>query len=225
MIAALRVSVRAIRHLNGNGFVYVWANVAFLVFSLPLFTMPAAWAGLARLSFYAIRQPHAGFEEFMDGVKEWIVRGIPLAILNLAVVILNGYNLLAYRGVSTVDWALRLFWIAFLVIWFSIQFYLFPLYYAMEKPRLSGALRNAIIMVLFNPLFTLMLSLVLLIIWSFSTVLFALWFLLTFSFMAVLANVAVQDRIRRAGFDQPPAVPEVTDEFFYGSNASKTPRT
>ncbi len=218
MLSALKVTGRAFRHLNGNGFIYVWANLAFVLFSLPIVTMPAAWAGLARLSYHAIRQPHAGFDEFMGGFKEWFLRGIPLAIANLAVLVLNGFNLLKYPGTSIGDWALRLFWIAFLVIWFSIQFYLFPLYYAMETPRFRGAFRNAIIMVLFNPIYTLTLTIMLLIVWSLSTILFAAWALLTVSFMAVLANVAVQERIRRAGFDQPTATAsEITDEVFYGS--------
>jgi len=218
MRAALGVFRRAIRHLNGNGYIYVWANLAFVLLSLPIITMPAAWAGLSRLTYHAIREPNADWDEFIGGIKEWLVRGVVLALVNATILMLNGFNLLLHPGSTLGDWALRAFWIGFLVVWFSIQFYMYPLYYAMETPTLRGAFRNALIMVIFNPVYTLTLTALLLIVWSFSTILFASWGLLTVSFMAILANVAVQDRIRKAGYDKPKTpTPEVADEVFYGT--------
>jgi hypothetical protein len=219
MIAALRVVARAYRHLSGNGYLYVWANLAFLVLSLPIVTMPAAWAGLCRLGYGAIRQPNADWNDLIVGFREFVVRGAFMALLNAAVLFINVTNLLSYTGVSALDWGLRLLWILILVAWFSIQFYLYPLYHAMQQPSLMGAFRNAAVMVLLNPVFTLTLSVILLVIWSISSVLFALWFVLTFAFMSVIANIAVQDRIRKAGFDRPrDDVAPVEDEIIYGSS-------
>lgn len=219
MGSALRVIWRAYRHLAGNGYVYVWANLAFIALSLPIITMPAAWGALCKLSYNALRQPNAEWRDLIDGFKHLLVKGVFMALVNALVIFINVSNLLGYRGDAAGVWALRFLWIAVLVVWFAIQFYMYPLYYAMEKPTLMGAFRNAAVMVLLNPIFTLTLVIVLLLIWSISTVLFALWLVLTVSFMAVLANIAVQDRIRKAGFDQPPPdVPtQVSDEIFYGS--------
>ncbi|MFN8530852.1 MAG: hypothetical protein U0670_19790 [Anaerolineae bacterium] len=219
MIAAFRVIGRAIRHLNGNGYIYVWANLAFLLFSIPIITMPAAWAGLCKLSYHALRQPNADWDHFIEGFKEWWKRSIPLSLINVVVIAVNGSNLLSYRGDAVGDWALRLVWIAVLVLWFSVQFYAYPLYYAMETPTIRGAVKNAIVMILLNPLFTIGLLIGLLMIWSLSTILAALWGLLTISAMAIIANAAVQDRLRKAGLQPvPPELPpEVSDEIFYGS--------
>lgn len=218
MISAFRVIGRAIRHLNGNGYIYVWANLAFLLFSLPIITMPAAWAGLCKLSYNALRQPNADWDDFIGGFKEWWKRSIPLALINGVFLVINASNLLVYRGSSVADWVMRLVWIGVLAVWFMIQFYAYPLYYAMEKPTIGGAVRNALIMTLMNPLFTIGLMIGLLILWSFSTILAALWLLLTISAMAIIANAAVQDRLRAAGMQLPTEVPaEVADEVFYGT--------
>ncbi len=222
MLSALRVIRRAFRHVSGNGYIYVWANLAFILASLPLITMPAAWAGLCKLGYNAIRQPNADWDDLISGFREFLARGVLMAILNALVLFINLTNLLGYRGGEPLDWALRLFWLLVLMVWFSIQFYLYPLYYAMEQPSLSGAFRNAVIMVLLNPVFTLTLTLLLLVIWSVSTVLFALWLLLTVAFMAVAANIAVQDRIQKVGFDRPSdATHTADDEIIYGTSREK----
>lgn len=219
MINGLRAYWRGLRHLGGYGYIYVWANLAFVLLSVPVITMPAAWAGLCKLSYYAIRQPNANGDDFISGVKEHLGRGVLMAIVNAVIFGINAANLLTLEGQSIQTWALRVLWVGVTVVWFSIQFYLYPLYYAMESPSIGGALRNALVMVLINPLFTLGIWIGLILLWSVSSILFAMWGLLTFSAMAIIANTAVQDRIRKAGFDQASDKPsEISDEIFYGTH-------
>lgn len=210
MLNGLRVIFRGLRHLNLRGYTYVWANVAAVVLCLPIVTIPAAWGGLCKLSYHALRRPNAEWDDFTSGVKEQLGRGILIGLINALVLIINGVNLYNSLGDdSLMTNFLRGVWLFVLFAWFSIQLYFYPLWYAMENPTVTGAIRNAALMVAQNPLFTLTIWLSFLLLWLVSTIFFALWLLLTLSVMAVIANTAVQDRLRAAGIEKPSASPPV----------------
>lgn len=216
MIAGFRACWSGLRHLNHQGYIYIWANLAWILLSLPLVTAPAAWAGLVRLSYHAQSSPSAEFEQFWLGFREHLKRGVALALINAVVIIVNVTNLLAYRNAAGLQADfVRLVWILALVVWGTLQFYAFPLYYAMEKPSLMGAFRNAAVMILLNPLFTLAVLIVTILLIAISTILPAAWLLLTGGALASIASGAVHDRLRAAGFGGHPAMPAVvTDEAF-----------
>ncbi|NWF69413.1 MAG: DUF624 domain-containing protein [Chloroflexi bacterium] len=200
MWAGIRVWGRGLRHLNHRGYIYIWANVLWLLLSLPLVTAPAAWAGLMKMSYLAHRGPSADIHDLWEGFKENLKRGLLLTLLNVLIVGLNVSNLVAYMEAPGVFYAaLRVIWLLLLLVWFTIQLYLWPLFYEMEQPRLWGALRNAAVMLILNPLFTLGLWLVLIPVILLSTALPAFWFLLTGSMLAAAANQAVLDRLQAAG--------------------------
>jgi hypothetical protein len=87
----------------------------------------------------------------------------------------------------------------------------------METPTLVGAFRNAAVMILLNPFFTLGVWLGVIVVVVLSTAFPAAWFLLTGAALAAIANSAVQDRLRAAGHEATPVQTEgVSDEAFYG---------
>ena len=49
-MAALGIWWRAWLHLRERGYVYIWANLCFVVVALSIVTVPAGFAGLAKLS-------------------------------------------------------------------------------------------------------------------------------------------------------------------------------
>lgn len=196
MIDALRVVWRALRHLNHRGYVYIWANFAALLCSLPIITAPAAWAALVKLSYQAHLSPTTDLDDFKDGLKENLRRGLLMGVLNLIVVGINVVNLMGYTGQSgTLVGVMRFVWVGTLAVWFSVQFYMWPIFYHMEQPALLGAMRNALVMIYLNPFFTLMLWLIIALILAASTALVAAWALLTLSTLAVIATEAVFDRL------------------------------
>ena len=97
--------------------------------------------------------------------------------------------------------ALRAIWLGAIVFWMALMMYLWPSYYALEKPSVIGALRNAALMLALNPVFTAFniagLGLVALL--SIVVPPFAL--LLAFSFSAIVSTVAARDRLAAAGQD------------------------
>lgn len=198
MLAAFRLAWRAVQHLNARGYIYIWGNLLWVVASLPILTLPAAWFGLVRLSQAAQDDPGVTLSEFFTGFRENLWRGVVLALLNLLIISVNLSNLIVYQQAAG-GWAavLRVVWVLALLLWFSIQFYAIPLLSHMESPTLWGALRNGAVMVALNPLFTLGLWAVIIPIILLSTILTASWLLLTGSVLAALTSMAVKDRLDR----------------------------
>ncbi|MBC7814677.1 MAG: DUF624 domain-containing protein [Burkholderiales bacterium] len=201
MFAGLRAWWRGLRHLQPRGYTYIWANVLWFLLSLPVVTAPAAWAGLVRLSRAAYLQPQASLDDFWAGFRENLGRGAVLAAANIVIFGLTWANLSAYRaGSGTPFDVARIVWTLALLLWVTVQLYLWPIFYAMETPSMRGALRNAIVMLVLNPLFSLGLMLGVGVIVVFSVIFFAAWPLLTGGALASVATAAVFDRLEAAGF-------------------------
>lgn len=193
---ALKVLWRALRHFNHRGYVYIWANVAAMVCSLPIVTAPAAWAGLVKLSYEAHLSGAAKLDDFKEGFIQNLGRGLILALLNMLVIGINLINILNYREqTGTLISVMRFVWLMTLAVWFSVQLYLFPIFYHMQEPSLWGAMRNALMMVFLNPLFTLVLWIGILLIVLLSSAFVVAWVLLTLSVLAVIATQAALNRM------------------------------
>ena len=197
MMSAFKVIGRALRSVQVAGYAYIWANLACVVLSLPLVTAPAAFSALFRVSHLAQTQPgEADLAAFWETFRENLVRTLPWGLLNALFAIVNFSNLLAYRADLTPGtMLLRSVWLLAGFIWLGMLLYTWPIYYAMERPSIFGAARNAALMVLANPLFTLVLVLAIFLLALVSTLLVAAWLLLTWGAIAALATAAVQDRL------------------------------
>jgi len=190
-----------ILHVNYRGYVYIWANVLWALLSIPLITAPAAWAGLMKMSHEAYHNPSTNIHVFWEGFKENFQRGLVLALLNFIIVGINIWNLIAYRQSSGVEVAaLRVLWLSVLWVWFTIQLYMWAIFYEMETPTLWGAMRNAFVMLTLNLPFSVGLWIGIIPVLIVSTLLPGAWFLLTGGVIAAVATNAVADRLRSAGF-------------------------
>jgi hypothetical protein len=110
--------------------------------------------------------------------------------------VINFNNLIAYSSIDTpLVTALETAWFMAGVVWLGMLLYTWPIYYEMSDPTIAGAARNALLMVLKNPLFTLVLLTVITLLSIISTALIAAWLLLTWGAIAAIANAAVQDRL------------------------------
>jgi uncharacterized membrane protein YesL len=203
-MAIFRVYWRTLRHISLRGYVYVWANVFWVLLSLPIVTAPAAWAGLARLSHRAQTQPTVSLEDFWDGFRSHFRRGLMLGALTALIVYVNVHNLLAY---ASDDGALmpfmRVVWLTAIIFWLSLMLYVWVIFEEMEQPTLIGGLRNAAIMALRSPFFTLGLWPGIILLAVVSTIFFPAWLLLTGSTIAALGTSAVLDRLTAAGYRSP----------------------
>jgi uncharacterized membrane protein YesL len=203
-MAAFRMGWRTLRHLNHRGYIYIWANILWLLLSLPLVTAPAAWAGLVKMSRKAQTGPTADLNDFWEGFRENLKRGLVVFILNVVIIGLNVFNLLSYSNQpGGFALGLRAVWFMTLFFWVMLQFYLWPLFYEMSEPNLRGAARNAALMIAFNPGFTLVLAGFISLVVVVSSVFPPLWILLTGGILAALASGAVLDRLVAVGVRKP----------------------
>ena len=89
----------------------------------------------------------------------------------------------------------RLFVVAALLLWALLQLYALALLFAQEQPRVGQALRNAAVMALKNPHFSLTLVLIAGLLFGLSLLLIVVNFLLGPMFFAFLGRRAVMDRV------------------------------
>lgn len=193
--------LRAARHGLGNfrniGYAYIWANLAFIALSLPIITAPAAYSALMRIGHLAFTDPsEADLSTFWETFRANLRRSLPWGLANLLFAVINFNNLLAYSRVDTpLVTVLETIWFMAAVIWLGMLLYTWPIYYEMNEPTVTGAARNAFLMVLKNPLFTLVLLIIIILLSIVSTLLVAAWLLLTWGAIAAIANAAVRDRL------------------------------
>ncbi len=196
MIAALGGLWKGLNHFEYYGWLFVMANILTAILSLPIVTAPAAYAALSHLSHTAQTTHTASFEDYWRGFRIYFRRGLIIAAANLLIFGIIGYNFYVYRletGIGFV--ALRDAWTISLIAWIAVQVYLWPLLDEMETPTLRAALRNALVMLLRNPLFSLTLMFFVLLLLIVSIVTVVPLILITGGLLACIANAAVIDRL------------------------------
>jgi uncharacterized membrane protein YesL len=212
MLAGFRAAWRGLSHFNHRGYIYVWGNILWVLLSLPVITAPAAWAALVKMSFLTQTTPSGSLGDMWEAFRTYLRQGLIMGVVNILLVGITVYNLITYwNDNSTVFVVLRGLWFLILALWLMVQFYMWPLYFAMKQPTLAGALRNAVVMVLLNPGFTLSLWLVVILIVLVSTVFFVPLILLTGGALACMATAAVLDRLETAGIRERPSSSVVID--------------
>ena len=199
-MSAIRVWWRAWRHLQQRGYIYVWANLCFVLTALPVVTAPAAFAGLVKLSHASLRGERADLNTYWQGVRENLGRGALLGTVSLFVIILNGSNLIAYSQLTLLGGAMRTIWLGAILIWVVLMLYFWPLFFEMDQPSVKGALQNALLMILQNPLFAAINFAGMALIAGLSIVIPPFALLLGFSFAAIVSTAAVADRLNAAGY-------------------------
>lgn len=192
--------------------------IAILVALLAILPMAPASIGLTALAHRISEGRAISFADYFQAMRRyarpaWLVMGLWMIGLVIVLVDLAFYA----RVDNLVGAALYGLWIYILLIWMSLQIYLFPLIILQERPDLRRLARNAFVMVIGRPFFTfttlvLMSLLVLLSYW-----LIAPFFLLTISLLAVWGMRATtaliaDDQARRTPAADSAATPVVEEK-------------
>ncbi len=197
MGAALRALYRALNEVRLNGYAYIWANVAFCVLCLPVVTAPAAFAALCRVSHeISIRPWEADLALFWESFRENLWRAMPWGLAHAVFLVVNITNLSTYAGRPEPIWVLlRVLWWSASFMWWGVFQYTWFIYAEMEQPSLWGASRNALVMVLSNPFFTLTICAAQMIVFVLSILMPPTFALLTFGVTVAISSAAVQNRL------------------------------
>lgn len=198
MIAAFKAFWRGLVVFERYGSTFVIANLCALLVSLPIITFPAAIAGLYHLAYVAHREPTCHLDDFWQGFRQNLSRGVIVGIVNILVVGILLVNFNTYRDQSGVPFAaLRALWAFGLLIWIAANLYLWAILERMEQPKLHIAGYNAALMVAKSPAFTIIFMLLVMIVSVICSVLVVPFLLFAFSLLASISTAAVTDRLGR----------------------------
>jgi hypothetical protein len=197
LVAAFRVLWRGLGQFERYGYLFILANILAAALCLPIVTAPAAYAGLVRLSYTAQTGLTATMGDFWDGFRAALGRSVIMVLANLILFGILIANFATYRlRTDPLFITLRGVWLLIGIGWLLVQLYLWPMLEAMEPATLLGGLRNAGLMALKFPGFSLLLLALLLILAAISTALVVPWILITMSLFANVSTAAVRDRLQ-----------------------------
>ena len=171
-------------------------NLIWLGMSLTVLLLPPATAGLYGATHSLAHGKGARLGDFVDTARRcgWV--SLRWALVNLFAGALWAVNYVFY-GTAESGFALviQIALISAGALWLVVQFYVWPFLMEQEQLSLRMALRNALFLTLANPLYSLVLLVIsgLVIMLSLTTVLpFAVF---TASFLSLLGNRAVIERL------------------------------
>lgn len=168
-------------------------NVLWVLLMLPIITIPPAFAGLYYGTSQMVHNEPITRRTFIEGFKRYFRVSYVWFFSNVVVVGLLLFNIdlsIRFPQIAWLQFLSGVYWVI-LASWMLLQIYTFPLLIQQEKPRLALALRNSAILWFKHSIFSLLLSVVIIILVVVSLFLFPLWFVVSASLIAYLANLGV----------------------------------
>ncbi len=194
-MTALRGIGQAVVQLWQQGYAMIWANIAFVVLSLPLVTSPAAYSALMRVAYASFTEPHeADLQLFWETFKANLGRALAWGVGIAAFGIVNFTNLFTaiQHPPTEVLWVvLSGVYLLSGVLWGCVMLYTWPIYYSMAQPSLLTATQQALLLSVRYPFLTWVNVVFVMITAAISMKFLALWLLLTWGLAALVGCVAV----------------------------------
>jgi uncharacterized membrane protein YesL len=195
---AFRVFWEALKDFWDELFLLMLMNVVTVLLMIPVVTFPPALAGLWNAANLVAQGRAIHWSDYFEGFRRYFWKAWGLALLNILVAIVVLTNLRFYTPVNapfkinpTLSLWIQAVFVGIALLWLIIQMYPLALLLEQEDQRLRVALRNAAVLLITSPGFTVVLVLLLLIVAIASTVFPVLWFLVTLALYAVVCNKAV----------------------------------
>jgi uncharacterized membrane protein YesL len=188
-------------------------NVIWLGLSLTIVLFPPATIGMYAVTNSLARGKGQHLPDYVEAMRRYVWISLRWALVNLLIGVILYVNLSFYGAARGALASFILVGLACLaVLWLAMLFYTGPFLIEQEDKRLRLALRNAVFLALATPVYTLtmLVAAVLAITLSVVTILPVAVF--TLSFLALLGNRAVIERLSTFGklprSDQPPPAGE-----------------
>jgi hypothetical protein len=131
------------------------------------------------------------------GLRRYWAKGLIVMAINMAALILFVINLQFYAVMleGALAFVVLTVWVTIGLYWLLIQVFWFPMILELENERILIALRNAVIMVVVTPGFSLVLGLTLLVLIVLSILLTVPALLITTSLVLLIINHATRSRL------------------------------
>lgn len=159
---ALRIFWLSLRDLYEELFTFAGLNLLWWLCAVVIVLLPPATAGLMYIANELAHERRIEWSMFLTGARLYFWRSYQVTLVSIGVVILLLTNIWFYVNVASgILQYLTILWIYLLIIWALAQLYVYPFLIQMEQPRLVLIYRNALLLTLSRPLFTIVLILLL----------------------------------------------------------------
>jgi len=175
-------------------------NFVWFALSLTVILLPPATAGAAAAMNSLAHGTGARLSDFGEGMRRYAWVSYRWALVNLAAGVIFAVGFVFYGSLGTPLGALiQMVFVVFGVLWIAAQFYVWPFLIEQEQQRVRLALKNGLFLTLANPVYSLVLlgGAALALIISVVTILPAALFAATF--ILLLGNRAVVERLTAYG--------------------------
>jgi len=193
---AFRIAWWSLRDTYEELFILIGANLLALLLFIPVVTGPPALAGLHHLGFRIANEKRVELGFFWEGFRSYFLDSWKLAALNVLVFGILGADIWFYLFRTQGVWRVIGFvsvWL--LLIWIVAQLYTFPLLVRQEERKLFLLIKNAILLTLAYPGFSLTTTVLLVLILALSVAFPILFVLAGLSFAAVMGAHALHQGI------------------------------
>jgi uncharacterized membrane protein YesL len=193
-----RVFWEALKEFWDELFLLMLMNVVTVLLVIPVVTFPPALAGLWGAANLVAKGRAIHWSDYFEGFRRYFWKAWGLALFNILVAVILFTNIRFYTPANvpfdispSVSQWIQAFFVGVALLWAIVQMYPLALLFEQEDQRLRVALRNAAVLLITNPGFTIVLLLLLLIVAAISTAIPLLWFVVTLALFAVVCNRAV----------------------------------
>ena len=205
LIDAWAVIGSAIADVRDIGVYLVVLNIVWFFSSALIITAPPATAAL-----YAITREfgfgnRVDWQDFFRLMRRYFWTGWRWGLLNILAVLIYGANLLFYTNQQPPFNLLgRGIWTSAFLMWIITQMYCFPVLLEQERPVVRIAVRNAFVLVLRHPIFTLICTLITVVLVLASVAVAYFWIFFSVSLICHFYNRAVWYLTRLERGEEPP---------------------
>ncbi|MDH7487246.1 MAG: hypothetical protein QHJ81_13335 [Anaerolineae bacterium] len=161
-MGAFKTFWQALRDLHDELFLFAGVSVLWWLGILLVVPGPPVTAGLYSLACRTAHEQRVEFGFFWQEIRQRFGKSWQLAAVNLFALVVVLVNFLFYWNLQNFLRYAVVVWAYLFLLWLGVQLYLFPLLFEMEEPRLRWLLRNAVLLPLIRPGYTLLLLLLLL---------------------------------------------------------------
>jgi hypothetical protein len=216
MIDAFLVFRNALKDCWDELLLLVLMNLVTVLLAVPIVTSVPALGALWYIGHRIAKGRTISLRDYFVGFRRYFWKAWGLALIALAGFAVLLTNLWFYRASdaaiqisSILSLLLGGLFIALTILWLVFQMYPLALLLQQEDQRLRVALRNAAVLLIANPGFSIVLALLLLVVGLvIGFLLLPLWFLILLAFFAVVCNGAVEHLLRSYREGEEPASPE-----------------
>lgn len=193
MRQTLSVIFSSLKDFYEELFLFVIINLLCVLLSIPLVTLAPALAGVYYVTNHlAHGRYRTEWRDFFVGFRRYFAKSWQVLLADLFLLLLIVSNISFYTSMpNQILRLVSILWWYLLAFWLGLQIYLFPLLMEQEDKRLLLIFRNAIVLTLRHPFFTIAFLLVILLLLVISLALVAPIVVLLISLVAFLSNRAL----------------------------------